>query len=290
MFKVFVDESGVAANESLSAVVAVIMDEGQIDFAETALKLSIQTMLPAKHREGFIFHATDLINKAHYRDGWSDSDRYGFIYHIMSLARKIGASIVIGMVKRDSDSILDKLDIGPVKFREHELQPALAFNYCLFIADEVVRKINYCETNAIVIAENTQTMERYLKIAFSDLVKNPQFIKADEQLPTQAQLKNGDQPTDRELSIKVISDELNFVGKGDNTMLQLADACAYGIRRYFARQKNGELMIEQILGYKPDLDDFNGPSSAFSHISKERMSVDELIAFFGDKIKVVYVG
>jgi hypothetical protein len=58
-----------------------------------------------------------------------------------------------------------------------------------------------------------------------------------------------------------IIDTVHFVSKGDAPLLQIADACAFCFRRYFAEQEYGGEWVEAMLGSPLVWNDWQGPGS-----------------------------
>jgi hypothetical protein len=58
--------------------------------------------------------------------------------------------------------------------------------------------------------------------------------------------------------ISRIKDGAHFVGKADAPLLQIADACAFGLRRFFAEQKFGDEFVQSILGTPLIREDWSG--------------------------------
>jgi hypothetical protein len=59
-----------------------------------------------------------------------------------------------------------------------------------------------------------------------------------------------------------IRNTIHWVDKQDDPMVQIADACAYGLRRYFARQSFGEDFSTAIVGDIKVLRNFAYPAGA----------------------------
>src|ERR1700730_11551298 len=58
------------------------------------------------------------------------------------------------------------------------------------------------------------------------------------------------------------STSLHFESKQDGPLLQIADACAFGIRRFFAKQDFGTEFVRAIFGSDfPNVDDWDGPGT-----------------------------
>ena len=80
------------------------------------------------------------------------------------------------------------------------------------------------------------------------------------------------QQTDARLSR--IRKTIHFVKKDEDEMVQIADACAFGMRRYFSRLQFGDEFMHAIAGGLPKQEDYAGtlPLGLCSSIQKKNKS------------------
>ena len=65
-----------------------------------------------------------------------------------------------------------------------------------------------------------------------------------------------------DMRVTRIRNSVHFVEKGEDPLVQVADACAYGFRRYFAKEKFGLEFVQAILGDEKMLRNFAPPGGA----------------------------
>jgi hypothetical protein len=131
---------------------------------------------------------------------------------------------------------------------------------CVARADRHIRKYGEPDEIGTAIAEDLPEMKRSL----GEFVE--QFKKvAHVHRPDQMRLSKLNTLPDPVLHITRIIDRVHFVEKAGSPILQIADAVAFGLRRYFAGQSEGETFLEAILGgCFADPGIWKGPSSTSS--------------------------
>jgi hypothetical protein len=131
----------------------------------------------------------------------------------------------------------------------------LAFAPCMGVADGFIR--DRCRENKLapVVAEDLQKMRKQLRAAASRLTRTPMDLD-----PTGFASESSDMcvllPKSSELRVERIVDTIHFTEKSESPILQVADACAYGLRRYLSGQPHGENFARSIFG----CDDLNTQS------------------------------
>jgi hypothetical protein len=134
---------------------------------------------------------------------------------------------------------------------------------CMARADDFLR--TYCGNEmGQVIAEDIPEMRRFLRRSLNLLRQRPLILPqmdfANDQLSQQY---------DADYRVERIVDEVHFMERYGAPFLQLADACAFGFRRFFAGQRYGDHYIRAILSDPAGLPEewpaysamfFNGPA------------------------------
>jgi hypothetical protein len=252
---IYVDEAGIAAHEPVTVVVGLIIHtDTQWLPAEKLIKEAIATV-PEKirNRDGFVFHAAQIWGDNKLRDGWSPEDRTKFICRMMSIPVTAGLGIAFAAVRRDSRLLMTVLP----KFTKEKMDHLTAFGLCIGTADRHIRQ--HPTELAAVVAENSPKMQSPLR----------QFVGALTQRPFEigkyfSERKTFGPSADGENAIQVtrVIDTIHFVEKRESTMLQIADACAFGLRRYFSGQSMGAEFAKAIAG--PAYDEFSKVNPADS--------------------------
>jgi len=100
----FVDEAGTSAKEPVTVVVALIADADAHVMSAEALALETLGGVPPQHKDGFVFHATQVFGDLKYQADWSIADRLHLLKGMMSIPRRIGMAITVSACWRDADT------------------------------------------------------------------------------------------------------------------------------------------------------------------------------------------
>lgn len=252
MYFVYMDEAGTSANEPVTVVAGIILHadlQWKVAFEE--LQNVLDRFVPASLRKGFIFHAKDIWNG--YRGEWNFEDRRQLVAEVASIPRRIGAAISLGKVRRDASSVEFE------GLKHHELQHITAFTLAVSEANKFIRKRAAIGEVAALIAEDVHNLRKELRTSLSvdaDIISNDNLRK------TQLEEAMGSHPAPAEFGgIDQIIDTIHFVEKDGAPLLQIADACAFSFRRYFAELNFGETLIKSMLKENLVLQDWMGPAS-----------------------------
>jgi hypothetical protein len=239
---IYMDEAGTSAKEPVSVVVGLVV-HGDTQLNHTAQLIhEARQAIPDKYRENFISHAKSVWSDKKYRDVWSQEDRTAFLCRMMSIPYHARLAIAYAAVKRN----------GPPRFgningvRKFEGDHMTAFGLCLAMADFHMRK--HCPSeNAVVVAEDVTEMRSHLRTSVNYFKNNP----FDTSLLPEKYRMFGTEPIlaeDRILTITKIIDNVHFSAKNEALLLQVADACAFGIRKFFTGDKMAEVFSQAIHG------------------------------------------
>jgi hypothetical protein len=268
---IFVDEAGTSTNEPITVVVGIILHaDFHLILAETLLNECLGAV-PLPLRDGFIVHATDVWNNPAYRVGWEITDRLNFLNSIMNIPRKLGMAIAIGLVRREAPEIEGFTKIG---LSLEQQQHLMAFRGCLARADKYIRDYAAPTEVGTVVAEDIPEMRRFL----ADIPKKTRDItpvrSRNSLHATQKDIDLGYNTQQTEQRMTRIRQSIHFVKKDEDPMLQIADVCAFGIRRYFSKLQFGNEFAHALFGGHPNHADYEDVSSYgvfFWHLPKEQM-------------------
>jgi hypothetical protein len=230
---IYLDEAGIAATETVTVVAALLMEpDTQWRAALRELYLLAQRA-PERYRKGLIFHATELCNGRKYGDGWPWNERRALLLDLMGLPRKLGIGVCAGIVRRE-------LNIPPASdLTLVQTQHLLAFSICIGTVDLIIRDHYAPKELGLAIAEDAPNMQRFLRGSMTRLRNQPLLF--DGVVPIGA-----DPPLD--FRVTTIIDTIHFVQTSEAVMLQLVDACAFGIRRAYAGLSDGNDYFKAIFG------------------------------------------
>jgi hypothetical protein len=246
---IYVDEAGTSAKEPVSVVVGIVIHGDKQWKSTTSSVAEVLEVVPTCYKPGFIFHAKTIWGSDKYRLNWSQNDRLTLLHSMMSLPRLLKLPIAVGVVRRNSYCPPNL----PMSLSRHEMQHILAFWLCLTQADNFLREYVQHDEIATVVAEDVPKIHKYLK----QTLKFPaRLFPKDQQKFTQIKTSYGVKTQLQEYRISRIIDTIHFAEKEQAPLLQVADACAYGFRRYFAELSLGEDFMYSILGHHHSRDEW----------------------------------
>lgn len=257
---VFVDEAGTSAREPVTVVVGIIADADNHVMSAEALAHELIGAVPEQHKKGFIFHATQVFSDRRYQANWSITDRLHLLKGMMSIPRRTGMAITLAAVWRKPGFFGDQpKSLG---MSDSQFDHLLAFSDCLAVSDRNIRRKAGPREVATVVAEDVPEMRKFLKLVPRHLRDNPFHLPPEMLRITDSDKERGYSLQSGEFRITRIRNSVHFVEKAADPLVQVADACAYGFRRYFAGEPFGEEFADAILGDQSLLRDFASPAGA----------------------------
>lgn len=112
----------------------------------------------------------------------------------------------------------------------------IAYVLCAIAGDQFMRQETTPDEVALIVAEDNQQARRDIKAA-REWLKSPELI-AQFPLPFGEDM----------LPVERIVDTVHFAEKKQSPLLQIADACAFVLRRYLERAAHSERFINSLLG------------------------------------------
>jgi hypothetical protein len=246
---IYTDEAGTAANEPVTVVVSLIVNADTQWGPTVARVFEALKTVPEKFQRGFIFHATSVWADRKYRPDWSMNDRLAFLKRMMSIPRESGLPIA-GLFYRDG--VIDpRFHLAVLKMTREQYQHAHAFGSCMASADEYINTFAAPNEVPAIVAEDIPEMRSKLKEATARLRTGVVTLKNTR---VTQQIK-GDVVTGQRMvamQIRRVIDDVHFAPKESAMILWLADAVAFGLRRYNANQSFGLDFAKAIIG--PDIE------------------------------------
>jgi hypothetical protein len=220
--------------------------------AEQAVKQILESV-PNGFKQDFIFHAMTIWGSKKYHDGWGMQDRLAMLRQMMSVPRRLKLPISLGIAHRNVALPTQFRSDYPLKMPKEQFQHVLAFFACVALADRYLRRCHDPDEVATIVAEDVPSMRRFLRAALELARSEPIFNEATVRLTRDEKIDL----SDPRWAISRIIDTVHFVEKSNGPLLQVADACAYGFRRLFAKQKHGDEFSESILGEILDINEYS---------------------------------
>jgi hypothetical protein len=218
----YMDESGLSLREPLLVQAAIIVHgDKQVVPVEDHLESLVEKHIPVERRDGFYFHATDIYgggNKDcifHDKIEWPDERRWAILDDLVAVPAKFGIPICVG--------IIEKAKWPPETGKVHSLQEievaahAMAIIQCE-IGLELWLRTKTEEEITHVIAENNDEVRLAAKQAHM-------MLRSKAEMEKEGFYHHPCFPFTR------IRDGLQFTSKEESKLLQVADACAWAIRR-----------------------------------------------------------
>jgi hypothetical protein len=241
---IYVDEAGISPKEPIAVVIGIIVHpDTQYMLVRNHIYSMIREMVPAKFLGGFVFHASDIWGLHKYRQDWSTESRIALLEAMMGIPQRFGLSIAWSFVRKEQVKGIVKIVLEPNQ--QLHLQ---AFTHCLDAADEHMRMRAWPTELASVVAEDNTEMRRAIR-AYTDLIKHePQSGRRVHRNLTDSAGNEVIVEALENLRLTRIIDTTHFVLKHEAPLVQVADACAFGFRRFLLDKKDGEQFAAAILG------------------------------------------
>lgn len=254
---IYVDEAGTTAREPVTIVAGIII-HADTQYGPVEDKLAaVLEQVPPPLRPGFISHAKTVWGSKKYQDHWSKEDRIAFLKSMMSLPRECGLAIALGIARRTAPFNPTDVPKG-LRVSREQFHHTLAFGLCVSRADKFLR--DYCDPNEVgtVVAENIPETERLLRMFVKHMRTSPIIHRPEHLTPTAAERLTGVLRQDGVNAVTKVKDTIHFVSKEDGPLIQIADAVAYGFRRYFAEESLGDEYVRAMLGTDLVRSDWDG--------------------------------
>ncbi len=221
---IYLDEAGISnpRQEPYLVVAGVIVHgDNQWKALEKGLWDIVCEYIPEKDRKGFVFHATELFSGGKYfdRDTWPKHKRWEILDALVNLIQTHKIPIVHGFVDRlKIYANIEKFVPGDNWATRNKGQMAhgIAFVECAKRAQEWMTIYSGSEVG-MFIAEDTTRVKRFIKV-----------IHAQLQDPSSEIFQIEDAPI---TPLSKIIDTIHFAQKHETSILQMADVCAFVIKR-----------------------------------------------------------
>jgi hypothetical protein len=185
------------------------------------------------------------------------TDRLTLLKGMMSIPRRVGMAITVAAAWRNAIDFSEQ--IRGLGVTRSQFEHFGAFHYCLAVADRNIRRNAGPREVATVVAEDLPEMRRFLKHVPRYYRNAPYHMPPEMMRVTPSDKEAGYNTQSGELRIVRIRNSEHFVDKAEDPLVQVADACAYGFRRYFAGEKFGDEFVVAILGSVEYVKNFGAP-------------------------------
>lgn len=232
----YLDEAGIAGppQEPIVVVAGVIVHaEEQLLAIEARLREIVAAHLPEKDREGFILHCIELFSggKTLKREEWDRERRWKIIDDLVQVPKQFNLPVIFSYVD------LEVLKKRRPHLDKRELiiagQTISAMN-CVCGIERYIREKTPEKELGIVIYENNDTARNAVR-DMHNYMRDPKLIVGD--VPN---------PMARILPLTRVVEAATFAEKSESSLLQLADICAFVIKRRMMCKLDSERWIQHI--------------------------------------------
>ncbi|MDR6952700.1 hypothetical protein J2X65_002059 [Ancylobacter sp. 3268] len=265
---IFIDEAGTSAPEPVTVVAGVIADaDKHIMSADERIREILQSV-PSSIRNDFVFHAMDIFNGSKYKDvDWVPSDRLRLLHRMMSVPRMFSMAICVSTMWRGATPFED------AKLSQEQAELIIAYKHCIAVSDRNIRNHAGPREIAYVVAEDNINMRKYIRNMPAYIKDNPLYIGKDMMRRTEKDDKKGYIDQDGDLSVSRIRNPVHFVEKKADLLVQVADAVAFGFRRYLSEEPMGVDFVRSILGSEEPARVFAAPGGTECYWFHETMPI-----------------
>jgi hypothetical protein len=242
--------------------------------ADSGIRRRSQTFRDLVLRPNFVLHAKKI-----FASGWATmpellglpelwglNERIAFLQAVMALPRQLNMPISLGIQRRGAIPPRQSSNLSAAH-QDH----VWAFLFCISQADKYMRYETNAGEVATAIAEDVDSVKNSIRAMVRHIKQNPTVLPRSVIRPTRAERELGIIEQSGELSVTRIVDSVHFASKQDGPLLQIADACAFGFRRFFAKQECGIEFVRAIFGADfPNIDDWDGPGTGQTFMWRAR--------------------
>jgi hypothetical protein len=239
---IYVDEAGISSHEPITVVVGVIVHgDTQWIAAAHAIREALLRWVPTQLYDEFVFHAKDLVSKK-YRGVWEFEKRLALLHQMMAIPREMNLPLAVGIGVKAKIPVITSEWMG--KLSKDEVAHAAAFGCSMAMVGKFLRERGGIREIGMVVAEDLPEMRAALKRTLLFLRLNERRVRLVKGTSESGEPISGDV----QFSAREVVDTVHFAAKSEATFLQLADACAFGLRRFASGLPYGDDYGKLIIG------------------------------------------
>jgi hypothetical protein len=248
MLFAYLDEAGLGdpKKEPVVCVAGVMLHEKQ--WKATSIKLSelVAKHVPREYQKRFIFHAHDMFHGTGplwgKRKQITQQQRLEALADLLQVPAQIGFPVIHAWVKKedikDDHPLLPREKNGKVSRNGHNICcHAIAASLCMLIIEKTARTFAPAGDLVQVVHENNDQSRRLVRDVHNYMMK-PEMVEIAKDLAN-SNLWNV-------FPVERIIDTAHFAEKPEAQLLQLADACAFVIKRRLNENLDVEPLLELI--------------------------------------------
>ena len=251
---IYLDEAGISnlTQEPLLVVAGVAVDaDRQFKQIEAFLDELIEKHVPKEKRDGCVFHAMDIFHgtKRFDRKNWSFEKRLQILDDLAAIPQKFDLPVCYGVTDRPSIPGLLSKPASP------NLIEIIAHGHAFFkflMQMELMLRATAKDEVGMLIAEDRDRVRKALKMAHAMFRGRAPDAYQREWEDVEEGLFKVLLPLDR------IVETVHFAQKGESSLLQVADICAFAIKRHCMQASHSDRLYNRLrdqLIFTPDVMD-----------------------------------
>lgn len=252
---IFMDETGITKKDDITVVAGVIVHADQQMHDVQRRFFEIYNRSPQKLRERYpIPHAKDILDYELLTvDEWPTEHRMRLIAELMGIVREFELPVAYGIRKRSSQEVRDAADALPKKVNVIQFDHMCAFLGCVSQADKWMR--SKAEPHEVATAVHDDNDARKHLSALAMGLRQVKYQLSDDEFIHASNDPCGPREPGA-YYITRIRMPVHFAKKEAEPLIQLADVCCFGLRRFYAGFSYGEQFIHALTGTVPERTDF----------------------------------
>lgn len=241
MLFVYLDESGIGdiRVERYVVVAGVIVEAHQYEAVQQKIEAVRDKYVPEKYRKGFVFHATDLFQgsqKRISRDEFPTEQRHNALEDLISIVEKM--NLPVALAHHDREVVCK--DRPEMSTREAvAFTQGIAATSCLLLVESYAQRHSHPSTNVLITYENNHQARELVK-EMHKMLQDPTNLAKVTDPEDLARLT-------KVIPLKRVIDSARFAEKSEEPLLQLADVCAYIIKRRLMRREDSMRFLNRIM-------------------------------------------
>jgi hypothetical protein len=249
---IYIDESGKSnpRQETYTALAGVIIN-GDQDYQqlETHLKSLVRKHIPEEDRPGFVFHAMDIFHGSRYfqRDKWPREKRHSILEDLAKIPTKFHLTVIPGFVQRlpFMADFRQRVPSATDEWINHMIHIEAFINVAR--ATDTWMRQNAPHEVAMLVAEKTGKVEAFLKLihgAFS--TETVDIYWENREIDRELRKNNKQLISHAAFKTRRIIDTIHFAAKGESALLQIADTCAFLLKRQLMQKQDSAGLFDLI--------------------------------------------
>ena len=236
---IYLDEAGISGPEPVTVIAAIIV-EADIQRAEVFRNMAniVRSRVLLEHRPTFIFHAKDIFGGGGVfdRKQFSLDNRLEIIAELAKIPKSLNVPICFSYRHRNFGKGQTS-DIPKVEIDDYFIALVQVIAY----ANSYIR-LNCPNEVGVVVSENNNELRRRASRVNSFLANREMAAHAPESLR-------------QHLPVTNLVGPVYFAEKHEEPLLQIADTCAFIVRRFVSGQSNGEKLMSALRdGHEQQID------------------------------------